>query len=162
MPNPLLAVAKVAAGYGDRLILEGVNLVINPGTRLGLLGPNGAGKSTLIKLLAGMLPPLAGQIETGQGLAIGYFAQHQLEQLRPDWSAVRHLQQLDERASEQALRNFIGGFGFNGDRALEPVAPFSGGEKARLALALLVWQKPNLLLLDEPTNHCLLYTSRCV
>ena len=153
LPNPLLAVEKVAAGYGERLILEGVNLVINPGTRLGLLGPNGAGKSTLIKLLAGMLPPLAGQIETGQGLAIGYFAQHQLEQLRPDWSAVRHLQQLDERASEQALRNFIGGFGFNGDRALEPVAPFSGGEKARLALALLVWQKPNLLLLDEPTNH---------
>ncbi len=153
LPNPLLSVEKVAAGYGERRILEGVNLVINPGTRLGLLGPNGAGKSTLIKLLAGMLPPLAGRIETGQGLAIGYFAQHQLEQLRPDWSAIRHLQQLDERASEQALRNFIGGFDFNGDRALQPVAPFSGGEKARLALALLVWQKPNLLLLDEPTNH---------
>ena len=153
LPNPLLSVEKVAAGYGERRILEGVNLVINPGTRLGLLGPNGAGKSTLIKLLAGMLPPLAGRIETGQGLAIGYFAQHQLEQLRPDWSAIRHLQQLDERTSEQALRNFIGGFDFNGDRALQPVAPFSGGEKARLALALLVWQKPNLLLLDEPTNH---------
>ena len=153
MPNPLLSVEKVAAGYGERPVLEQVNLVINPGARIGLLGPNGAGKSTLIKLLAGMLPPLAGQIETGQGLAIGYFAQHQLEQLRPDWSALRHLQQVDERAGEQQLRNFIGGFGFIGDRALEPVAPFSGGEKARLALALLVWQKPNLLLLDEPTNH---------
>jgi ATP-binding cassette subfamily F protein 3 len=153
LPNPLLAVEKVTAGYGERKVLDRVNLVIGSGARLGLLGPNGAGKSTLIKLLAGMLPPLAGRIETGQGLAIGYFAQHQLEQLRPDWSALRHLQQLDERASEQALRNFIGGFGFNGDRALDPVAPFSGGEKARLALALLVWQRPNLLLLDEPTNH---------
>ncbi len=153
LPNPLLAVEKVATGYGERRVLDPVNLVIHPGTRLGLLGPNGAGKSTLIKLLAGLLPPLAGRIETGQGLAVGYFAQHQLEQLRPDWSALRHLQQLDERASEQELRNFIGGFGFNGDRALEPVAPFSGGEKARLALALLIWQRPNLLLLDEPTNH---------
>ncbi len=153
LPNPLLAVEKVAVGYGERTILDNVNLVISSGARLGLLGPNGAGKSTLIKLLAGLLPPLAGRIETGQGLAIGYFAQHQLEQLRPDWSALRHLQKLDERASEQALRNFIGGFGFNGDRALEPVAPFSGGEKARLALALLIWQRPNLLLLDEPTNH---------
>ena len=153
LPNPLLAVEKAAAGYGERTILSNVNLVIGSGARLGLLGPNGAGKSTLIKLLAGLLPPLAGRIETGQGLAIGYFAQHQLEQLRPDWSALRHLQKLDERASEQALRNFIGGFGFNGDRALEPVAPFSGGEKARLALALLIWQRPNLLLLDEPTNH---------
>ena len=153
LPNPLLAVEKVAAGYGERQVLDRVDLVIGPGTRLGLLGPNGAGKSTLIKLLAGMLRPLAGRIEIGQGLAIGYFAQHQLEQLRPDWSALRHLQQLDERASEQELRNFIGGFGFHGDRALDPVAPFSGGEKARLALALLVWQRPNLLLLDEPTNH---------
>jgi ATP-binding cassette subfamily F protein 3 len=153
LPNPLLAVEKVAAGYGERRVLDKVNLVVGPGSRLGLLGPNGAGKSTLIKLLAGLLPPLAGRIETGQGLTVGYFAQHQLEQLRPDWSALRHLQQLDERASEQELRNFIGGFGFNGDRALDPVAPFSGGEKARLALALLVWQRPNLLLLDEPTNH---------
>ena len=153
LPNPLLAVEKVAAGYGERRVLDHINLVIGSGARLGLLGPNGAGKSTLIKLLAGELPPLAGQIESGQGLAIGYFAQHQLEQLRPDWSAVRHLQQLDERASEQALRNFLGGFGFAGERALDPVAPFSGGEKARLALALLIWQRPNLLLLDEPTNH---------
>ncbi len=153
LPNPLLNVEKVAAGYGERRVLERVNLIIGPGTRLGLLGPNGAGKSTLIKLLAGALKPQAGRIEAGQGLAIGYFAQHQLEQLRPDWSALRHLQQLDERATDQQLRDFIGGFGFPGDRALDPVAPFSGGEKARLALALLVWQRPNLLLLDEPTNH---------
>ena len=153
LPNPLLAAEKVAAGYNGRRVLDHVNLVINPGARLGLLGPNGAGKSTLIKLLAGVLPPLAGRIETGQGLAIGYFAQHQLEQLRPDWSALRHLQGPDERASDQQLRDFIGGFGFAGDRALDPVEPFSGGEKARLALALLVWQRPNLLLLDEPTNH---------
>ena len=153
LPNPLLSVEKVAVGYGEQRILEGINLVIPPGARLGLLGPNGAGKSTLIKLLAGVLPPLAGRMIAGQGLTVGYFAQHQLEQLRPDWSALRHLQQVDERATEQALRNFIGGFGFNGDRALDPVAPFSGGEKARLALALLIWQRPNLLLLDEPTNH---------
>ena len=153
LPNPLLSVEKVAAGYGEQRILEGINLVIQPGARLGLLGPNGAGKSTLIKLLAGVLSPLAGRMVAGQGLTVGYFAQHQLEQLRPDWSALRHLQQVDERATEQALRNFIGGFGFNGDRALDPVAPFSGGEKARLALALLIWQRPNLLLLDEPTNH---------
>ena len=153
LPNPLLAVEKVAVGYGERRVLENVKLTVHPGTRLGLLGPNGAGKSTLIKLLAGLLSPLAGRIETGQGLAVGYFAQQQLEQLRPDWSALRHLQQSDGRATDQQLRDFIGGFGFNGDRALEPVAPFSGGEKARLALALLVWQRPNLLLLDEPTNH---------
>ena len=153
LPNPLLAVEKVAAGYAGRRVLENVNLVIGSGARLGLLGPNGAGKSTLIKLLAGVLPPLAGQIETGQGLSIGYFAQHQLEQLRPDWSPLRHLQQSEQRASDQQLRDFLGGFGFAGERALDPVAPFSGGEKARLALALLIWQRPNLLLLDEPTNH---------
>ncbi len=153
LPNPLLAVEKVAAGYGERRVLDHVNLVIGSGARLGLLGPNGAGKSTLIKLLAGVLPPLAGQIEAGQGLSIGYFAQHQLEQLRPDWSPLRHLQQPNERATDQQLRDFLGGFGFAGEQALAPVAPFSGGEKARLALALLIWQRPNLLLLDEPTNH---------
>lgn len=153
LPNPLLTVEHVAAGYADSPVLERVQLTINPGTRLGLLGRNGAGKSTLIKILAGVLAPLAGRIETGQGLSIGYFAQHQLEQLRPDWSPLRHLQTPNERASDQELRNFLGGFDFVGDRALTPVAPFSGGEKARLALALLVWQRPNLLLLDEPTNH---------
>ncbi len=153
LPSPLLSLDKVSAGYGDRLVLRDVSLVINPGFRLGLLGPNGAGKSTLIKLLAGLLPPAGGPMETGLGLTIGYFAQHQLEQLRPEWSPLRHLQALDAQATEQALRDFLGGFGFRGEQALDPVAPFSGGEKARLALALLVWQRPNLLLLDEPTNH---------
>ncbi|MCP5197878.1 MAG: ATP-binding cassette domain-containing protein [Gammaproteobacteria bacterium] len=153
IPNPLLQLENTSIGYNDQPVLDQVNLVIGSGVRLGLLGSNGAGKSTLIKLLAGQLSPLTGHIEVGQGLAIGYFAQHQLEQLRPDWSALQHLQKLDERASEQALRNFLGGFGFPGDRALDPVEPFSGGEKARLALALLIWRRPNLLLLDEPTNH---------
>jgi len=153
LPNPLLSLEKVEAGYGDCVVLQAVNLVIDPGTRLGLLGPNGAGKSTLIKLLAGVLPPLGGRIQTGQGLMVGYFAQHQLEQLRPEWSPLQHVQALDARATEQTLRDFLGGFGFQGDQALAPVEPFSGGEKARLALALLVWQRPNLLLLDEPTNH---------
>jgi ATP-binding cassette subfamily F protein 3 len=153
LPNPLLIVDRAEVGYGERPVLQNVNLLIDPGTRLGLLGPNGAGKSTLIKLLAGVLPPLRGQRSEGQGLAVGYFAQHQLEQLRAEWSPLRHLQKLDSQAAEQELRNFLGGFGFMGDQALQPVAPFSGGEKARLALALLVWQRPNLLLLDEPTNH---------
>ena len=153
LPNPLLALEHMEVGYGDIPILHNLKLMLQPGARIGLLGPNGAGKSTLIKLLAQEIQPLSGQMTQGQGLAIGYFAQHQLEQLRAEWSPVQHLQQLSPDTSEQLLRNFLGGFGFNGDQALAPVAPFSGGEKARLALALLVWQKPNLLLLDEPTNH---------
>ena len=153
LPNPLLALEGVSTGYTDQPVLEQVNLGIYPGTRLGLLGPNGAGKSTLIKLLAQQLPLLAGRCSEGQNLVIGYFAQHQLEQLRPEWSPLQHLRKQDPQTAEQALRNFLGGFGFSGERALECVEPFSGGEKARLALALLVWQRPNLLLLDEPTNH---------
>ena len=153
LPNPLLIAEKVAAGYGARLVLDGVNLTLNPGCRLGLLGRNGAGKSTLIKLLAGVITPQAGRMTSGLGLTIGYFAQHQLEQLRPDWHPLRHLQSLEPPASDQELRDFLGGFGFRNEQVLATVAPFSGGEKARLALALLVWQRPNLLLLDEPTNH---------
>jgi ATP-binding cassette subfamily F protein 3 len=134
---------------------------LRPDDRLALLGPNGAGKSTLIKLLAGRLAPLAGQREEGQGLAIGYFAQHQVDQLDPAASPLKHFERLEAEAgqrggkpaTEQQLRDFVGGFGFTGERATEPVAPFSGGEKARLALALIVWQRPSLLLLDEPTNH---------
>lgn len=153
LPQQLLTLDKVSIGYGQTPILEGVNTVFSPGTRLGLLGPNGAGKSTLIRLLAGELPALAGERREGVGLQVGYFAQHQMEQLRPEWSPLEHLQRLDPDTPEQTHRNFIGGFDFRGDKATAPVAPFSGGEKARLALALLVWQKPNLLLLDEPTNH---------
>jgi ATP-binding cassette subfamily F protein 3 len=153
LPNPLLVLDKVTTGYGDRKILEGVSLAVGPGTRLGLLGSNGAGKTTLIKLLAGELPPLSGRLERGRGLVIGYFAQHQLEQLQFDWSPLQHLQYLDPKANEQELRDFLGSFGFTGDQVLAPVKPFSGGEKARLVLALLVWRRPNLLLLDEPSNH---------
>lgn len=153
VPNILIQLEKVSIGYTTAPILEQVNLQLTKGSRWGLLGPNGAGKSTLIKLLAGLLNPLQGQCTLGEQLQVGYFAQHQLEQLRDEDSPLQHLQSLDKVTTEQSLRNFLGGFGFIGDMALSPVAPFSGGEKARLALALLVWQRPNVLLLDEPTNH---------
>jgi ATP-binding cassette subfamily F protein 3 len=143
----------VAAGYHGKPIIDKVRLTLQPGDRIGLLGHNGAGKSTLIKLVAGELAPLAGELRPAQELNIGYFAQHQLEQLDAEASPLRHLQRLDPKAGEQALRDYLGGFGFDNDMALSPVAPFSGGEKARLVLALLVYQRPNLLLLDEPTNH---------
>ena len=152
-PSPLLRLEACSAGYGETRVLESVEISLAPGDRIGLLGPNGAGKSTLIKLLAGTLSPLSGKREPAQELNIGYFAQHQLEQLRSDQTPLQHLMRLDPDAREQDLRSYIGGFGFSGDRAESPVAPFSGGEKARLVLALLVYQRPNLLLLDEPTNH---------
>ena len=153
LPHPLLQVDDCAAGYAGTAILDSINLVLQPGDRIGLLGPNGAGKSTLVKLLAGALEPMRGRCMPAQDLHIGYFAQHQLEQLDSQASPLLHLQRLDPTAGEQQLRDFLGGFGFAGDQALAPVAPFSGGEKARLVLALLVYQQPNLLLLDEPTNH---------
>jgi ATP-binding cassette subfamily F protein 3 len=152
-PHPLLQLDDLEMGYNGQTILKHVQLNLAPGDRIGLLGPNGAGKSTLIKLLAGELEPIAGQRSPAQELRIGYFAQHQLEQLDPEASPLLHLQRLDHKASEQSLRNYLGGFGFHDDQSLQPVAPFSGGEKARLVLALLVYQGPNLLLLDEPTNH---------
>jgi ATP-binding cassette, subfamily F, member 3 len=151
--NPLIKVEKTTLAYSDNVILNNVSLSIKPGDRLALLGPNGAGKSTLIKLLAEENKPTSGSIECAESLKVGYFAQHQLEQLDPNASPLLHLQRLDKKATERDLRNFLGGFGFHGDKTLEAIAPFSGGEKARLALALLVYQKPNLLLLDEPTNH---------
>ncbi len=153
LPTPLIKMEHLSAGYGERLILEQIKLNLVPGSRIGLLGRNGAGKSTFIKLLSGELAPHAGTLEISRGVTIGYFAQHQLEYLRADESPLAHLARLAPRQTEQELRNFLGGFGFHGDKALEPVGPFSGGEKARLVLALLVWQRPNLLLLDEPTNH---------
>ena len=152
-PDPLLAVEDGVAGYGERIILSDLNFSLRRGERLGLLGRNGAGKSTLIRLLAGEAAPLLGERREGKGLKIGYFAQHQLEQLRPNESPLWHMHHIDPRAREQDLRNYIGGFNFHGDMANSPIGPFSGGEKSRLALALLIWQKPNLLLLDEPTNH---------
>ncbi len=153
----LLELDRVATGYGDAVedspLLADVRLQIAPGDRLGLLGRNGAGKSTLIKLLAGEQPVWDGQRREAKSLKIGYFAQHQLEQLDLQASPLLHFQRLDKSAREQDLRNFLGGFGFQGDRIEEAVSPFSGGEKARLVLAMVVYQKPNLLLLDEPTNH---------
>ncbi|HET6719681.1 MAG TPA: ATP-binding cassette domain-containing protein, partial [Rhodocyclaceae bacterium] len=146
-------VSEANAGYGDRVVVGGIELMLRPGDRIGLLGRNGAGKSTLVKLLAGELAPLSGVRREGKNLVIGYFNQHCVEALRPDESPLQHLMRIEPLTREQELRDFIGGFDFRGDMATRAVAPFSGGEKARLALALIVRQRPNLLLLDEPTNH---------
>ncbi|MGL6261286.1 ABC transporter ATP-binding protein [Vibrio sp. WXL103] len=153
LPNPIMMMDDVAAGYDNNLILEKIRLNLVPGSRIGLLGRNGAGKSTLIKLLSGELNAQGGELTYSQGVKIGYFAQHQLETLHPQETPLQHMMQIAPDQTEQQLRDYLGSFGFQGDKALEPVAPFSGGEKARLVLALIVWQKPNLLLLDEPTNH---------
>ncbi|MFW5815718.1 MAG: ATP-binding cassette domain-containing protein [Wenzhouxiangella sp.] len=151
--NPLLHLDQVDLGYGDAVVLERVSLSLSPGDRVGLLGLNGAGKSTLVRALAGELAPLSGRITASPKLQVGYFAQHQLEQLDANASPVIHLARLSPQTPEQRLRDFLGGFDFRGDMATGPVSHFSGGEKARLVLAMLVWQAPNLLLLDEPSNH---------
>ncbi len=153
MPNPLITLVDTAIGYNEQPLLSNVKLTIHPGDRIGLLGHNGAGKSTLIKLLSGELQVLKGELTAAKELNIGYFAQHQLEQLDFEASPLLHLQRIDPKATESDLRKYLGGFAFNNDMAVDPVAPLSGGEKARLVLALVVYQKPNLLLLDEPTNH---------
>ncbi len=162
-PDPLLVLDDVDAGYKDlthsgKTILNKVILAIRPGERIGLLGKNGAGKSTLIKLLANELKPLGGKRVEGKDLNIGYFAQHQLEQLRLHESPLQHMlrQELELKSPvsrEQELLNYLGGFDFKGDMARSSIENFSGGEKSRLSLALLIWTRPNLLLLDEPTNH---------
>ncbi|MDN2694793.1 MULTISPECIES: ATP-binding cassette domain-containing protein [Janthinobacterium] len=162
-PNPLMVMEDVDAGYkieneatGEithKTIVNGIKFSLQIGQRIGLLGQNGAGKSTLIKTIAGELMPLTGDATMGKGLNIGYFAQHQVEMLRHDESPLWHLSKIAPTVREQELRNFLGGFNFPGNMVTASIAPFSGGEKARLALALIVWQRPNLLLLDEPTNH---------
>jgi ATP-binding cassette subfamily F protein 3 len=152
-PQILLKLEEVDAGHSGVPVLRGVDLTLRVGARVGLLGANGAGKSTLVRTLAGELSPLTGERRAGKGLEVGYFAQHQLEQLRSEDSPLRHLARLDRRAREQELRDYLGGFNFGGDMADAPVRCFSGGEKSRLILALLIWRRPNLLLLDEPTNH---------
>lgn len=153
LPNPIIKMDKVSAGYETVTILSDIKLNLVPGSRIGLLGRNGAGKSTLIKTLSRSLTPLSGEFEHSKHLKIGYFAQHQLDTLQLGQSPIQHLTQLQSGLTEQEARNFLGGFGFNGDQALDPIDQFSGGEKARLVLALMVFQRPNLLLLDEPTNH---------
>lgn len=152
-PNPLISIHKVNIAYDDHVIMRNINLSITPKDRIAILGPNGAGKSSFIKMLAGGLLPASGVRETSAGLKIGYFAQHQVDHLHLSDTPLLHLRRLAETAPELDLRKYLGSFGFSGDRVLEPVENFSGGEKSRLALALIVWQKPNLLLLDEPTNH---------
>jgi ATP-binding cassette subfamily F protein 3 len=155
--SPLLYLEKASLGYPDKEILSAVGLSITPGSRIGLLGPNGAGKSTLIKTLVGDLALRnecsGGVRHAGDNLQVGYFAQHQLEALDLSASPVTHIQRMSPTASEQTIRNFLGGFNFHGDVATGSPENFSGGEKARLALAIVVWEKPNLLIMDEPTNH---------
>jgi ATP-binding cassette subfamily F protein 3 len=151
--DPLLRLDEAALGYGDTPVLRDVDLQLRPGSRYGLLGRNGAGKSTLLKSLVGQLPLLSGRITAGEHCKIGYFDQQQLEALDMEASPALHIQRLSPEAREQEILNFLGGFNFRGDAATSAVAPFSGGEKARLALAMVVWQRPNLLVLDEPTNH---------
>ena len=152
-PDPLLVLDGMSVGYGSQPLISNIELAVRPGERIGLLGKNGAGKTTLIKLLAHELEPMSGKRVEGKDLNIGYFAQHQLEQLRPDESPLQHMMKLDPLTREQEHLNYLGGFDFRGDMARSPCANFSGGEKSRLALALLIWTRPNLLLLDEPTNH---------
>ena len=157
LPRPLLTLERAAAGYGDRQVLGGVSLDVSPGDRIGVLGRNGAGKSTLMRVLAGQLAPLAGGMETAPDVATGFFAQLELEHLDADGTALGELErrggESQARWNELERRNHLGRFGFRGDRVFEPTRQFSGGERARLALAILVARKPNLLLLDEPTNH---------
>ena len=153
MPTSLLRIDHAAVGYGDITVLEAVNFSLIPGERIGLLGLNGAGKSTLIKLLAGELGLQSGQMVRAKELKVGYFAQHQVEQLDPEATALLTMQRLDENLTEREVRTYLGGYNFSNDKVLQNVGSFSGGEKARLVLALIIWQSPNLLLLDEPTNH---------
>ena len=152
-PEHLVLVERLGAGYQQTPVVQVQQLQIERGARIGVLGRNGAGKTTLIRTLVGELPPVSGEITIARGLRVGYFAQQGVDALRDDESALRHLQRLAPEQREQALRDFLGRFGFRGEDATRPVGPMSGGEKARLLFALLAWQRPQLLVLDEPTNH---------
>jgi len=157
-PSPLLSLHDASVGYENKTIVEAIEFAMTPGDRVGLIGPNGAGKSTLIKLLAGELKLITGNYHTSKEINIGYFAQHQIEQLQMEHTPMEHMAILDKecknaQATENQLRRYLGSFGFSGTKATSKVKPFSGGEKSRLALALICYQRPNLLLLDEPTNH---------
>lgn len=157
LPNPMLSLKDAQLGYGDKVIVSGVSRSVLAGQRIGILGANGQGKSTLVKTIAEQIPAISGQVTPGKGLSIGYFAQQELDILHADLNPLEHMVRLAKvcspQASEQELRNFLGSFLFTGDMVSQTVGSMSGGEKARLVLALIVWQKPNLLLLDEPTNH---------
>ena len=153
LPTPLLRLECIRAGYDDRAVLDEVDMSLVPGDRIALLGANGAGKSTLMKTLAGELAPLAGEHKPAARLHVGYFAQHRVEHLDAASTPLAHVLRLAPSDAEQSLRDFLGGFGFHGERVEEPVSRLSGGEQARLALALMLFKRPNLLLLDEPTNH---------
>ena len=153
MPSPMIKMEKVGLGYGEEPVLDDIRFTLAAGMRLGLLGVNGAGKSTFIKGLVGELPAQHGVIETMPGVKIGYFAQHQVDDLCLSDSPLVMIRRMAQGADERTLTAFLGGFGFSRDQALEPMQKYSGGEKSRVALAMMVWQKPNLLLLDEPTNH---------
>lgn len=151
--DPILSLTQASLGYGDALVLDDVNVQLHAGGRIGLLGKNGAGKSTLLKTLTGALPLLKGDRVAGAHCRLGYFDQHQLEALDLDASPALHLQRLKPNSREQEIYDFLGGFNFHGEMASQTIENFSGGEKARLALAITVWQEPNLLIMDEPTNH---------
>jgi ATP-binding cassette subfamily F protein 3 len=153
LPERLIDGSGLRLGYGEKTILDGVRIVVDAGDRIGILGVNGAGKSTLVKAITGKLEPSAGELQRGTGVAIGYFAQHQLDQLEGDESPLQQLRRIAPQAREQELRDFLGTYRFSGEMAMAPVGRMSGGEKARCALALIAWQRPNLLVLDEPTNH---------
>ncbi len=153
MPNPLMYLRDAEIGYDNAPIANDINLTLTPNMRLGLLGPNGAGKSTLIKSIAGEIGLLSGSKQKSDDMRMGYFAQHQVDHLRNDRSPIEHLRDIDLKTSDQDFRNHLGQFNFKNDMAFDPINHFSGGEKARLALALIIWQQPNVLLLDEPTNH---------
>ena len=150
--DPLIVLEEADLGYTHPVVKD-IKISFHPGDRIGLLGPNGAGKSTLVKSLKGELPLLKGIKTNGKNLKVGYFSQHQVDDLDLDKSALNHIQDIDTKATESVIRNFLGGFNFRGDKVKGPIAHFSGGEKARLALAIIAFQKPNLLLMDEPTNH---------